>query len=156
MFLSIIFHGRSRRFSYTKWVIFSYNHQTITPVHETSFEDSFSTWNLGLLICSDSIFIEFSASSNSMMALVTAFDKSLSSLTSKKHPRACAFLIIFCQTELLLDKVVPFPTIHKQCLHKNKNRAYCTSLLCPHTQDLKARLYKMDSSLHEINLLGPC
>ena len=53
-----------------------------------------------------------------------AFGKSLSSLTQKKQPRSHVSIIIFCQTELLLDKVAPFPTIHKQCLQENKRINY--------------------------------
>jgi hypothetical protein len=57
-----------------------------------------------------------------MMAFTSAFDRSFSSLASKRYPRAIASFTIFCQTDLLLAKVVTFPTIHKQCLQAKEKK----------------------------------
>jgi hypothetical protein len=51
--------------------------------------------------------------------------------------------MIFCETQLLLGKVVTSPTIHKQCLPKKKEKLIDNSLPhCDATLELKCKLYK--------------
>ena len=60
--------------------------------------------------------------STSMAALITASERSSSSLASKKRPRSLASATICRQMVLPLASVFASPRIHRQCLRRHRTR----------------------------------